>query len=78
MNGVPEEVKEDPNEQTYTEFPTKRTNQGKANIDYNTISSIRKILPGEEKLSHKNQDPQNNQSKIKSNKFLLNCNLFRK
>ena len=48
MNGVPEEVKEDPNEQTYSEFPTKRTNQGKVPLDYNTISSIKKILPGEE------------------------------
>jgi len=42
MKEMPEEVIEDPNEQTHSEFPTRRTIQNVAVIDKNTMSTIQK------------------------------------
>ena len=39
--GVPEEVLEDPNEQTHSEFQTKRTGQGRTPKEKRTISTIK-------------------------------------
>ena len=39
MNELPEEVIEDPNEQSYSEFPTKRTNKGRSPINKQTLIS---------------------------------------